>query len=455
MKLSRALRITPGDVVAFVGGGGKTTAMFRLADELANASPNKMRVLITTSTRIFITQINLAPAYVSFNPERQTAADILPHLDAALYKHHQVLLIGPLDPASGKAFGIPPEIIDTLAASGHFDIILNEADGSRMRPFKAPADHEPVIPSSTTLAVPVVGLDALGQPLHNDAIHRAGRVSQLSGTPLNQPVTADTVAAVLCHPAGGLKNVPPQTRVVPLLNKAESPNLLAEAREIATKLLACHQIEAVIIGEMETAARPVIEVHSRTAAIILAAGGSSRFGSPKQLARWGDKTFIEQAVDTALASQAGPVIVVLGAEIEQSRAALANRPIQVVINPDWAEGQSASMKAGLAALPAGISSAVFLLVDQPGVTPEIINALIARHRQTPAPIVWPEFEGKRGNPVLFDRALFPELMQITGDTGGRPVLLAYQNQAERVAVENQAVTLDYDRPEDLTRPEYT
>jgi molybdenum cofactor cytidylyltransferase len=449
MKISQALRLRSNDVVAFVGGGGKTTAMFRLADELANASPKKMRVLTTTSTRIFAAQIKRAPAHVTFDPERQTIADILPQLRTALAEHSQALLIGRADPESGKAFGVPPDTLDALAATGHFDVILNEADGSRMRPFKAPADHEPVIPSATTVVVPMVGLDALGQPLTKDTVHRAERVSQLSGTPAGQPVTAGTVAAILCHSQGGLKNVPTQARVVPLLNKVEGPTSLAAAREIATKLLACQHIEEVAMGAVQKTEKPLVEVHGRTAAVVLAAGGSSRFGSPKQLARWGDKTFIEQVADTALASGAELVVVVLGAEIEQSRAVLDNRPVRVVINNNWAQGQSTSLKAGLAALPPAINSAVFLLVDLPAVRPEIVDALIERHRQTLAPIVWPEFEGKRGNPVLFDRRLFAELAQVSGDTGGRPVLVAYKDQAERIELADEAVIQDFDRPEDL------
>jgi len=193
---------------------------------------------------------------------------------------------------------------------------------------------------------------------------------------------------------------------------------------------------------------PVLEVQGRTAAVILAAGGSSRFGSPKQLARWENQTFIERVADVALASAANPVIVVLGAEVSGSRAALGDRPVQVVVNEAWAQGQSASMKAGLAALPPGISSVVFLLVDLPGVDAAVINSLIQRHRQTLAPLVWPEFAGQRGNPVLFDRRLFPELGRISGDTGGRPLLQAYRNQADRVAVSNRAILQDIDRPED-------
>lgn len=458
MKLSRALRITPGDVLAFTGGGGKTTAMFQLANELAPT----MRVLTTTTTRIFAAQIKHAPIHVTFNPEQQTIDDLLPQLDAAIAVHGQVLLIGRADAASGKAWGVAPSLVDKLAATGHFDVVIVEADGSRMRPFKAPAAHEPVIPSCTTLVIPTAGLDVLGQPLTDTFVHRAGLISQLSGAALGRPVTVETIASVLCHPQGGLKNVPGGARVVPLLNKVDgqvggledgkdSPNTLETARDLAAALLQCERVEAVMMGAARDSETPVAEVHSRAAAVILAAGGSTRFGSPKQLARWGDKTFIEHVADVALASSAGPVIVVLGAEIERCRAALGDRPVQIVVNESWAEGQSTSMRAGLAALPARIGCALFLLVDLPGVTPEIVNRLIQRHRQTLAPLVWPEFAGRRGNPVLFDRRLFPELHQISGDTGGKPLLLAYQDQAERVAVAEAGILLDFDRPEDLEK----
>ncbi|MDH3674204.1 MAG: selenium cofactor biosynthesis protein YqeC [Anaerolineae bacterium] len=449
VDLSRALGLSSGDVVAFVGGGGKTTAMFRLAKELAQVGSARPRVLTTTTTRIFAAQIKQAPAYVSFDPASQTIDDIRPQLDHALRQNDYVLLIGRADPDSGKAFGVEAEMIDALAATGSFDFIINEADGSRMRPLKAPAEHEPVIPHSTTIVVPVVGLDALGQPLQDEAVHRPERVSRLSGTPLGQPVTIDTISALVCHPQGGLKAVPAKARVMPLLNKLDHSSNLAEARDIAKKLLSCSRIEAVLIGAVQTADSPIVEFHGRTAAIILAAGGSSRFGSPKQLARWHGATFIEHVVNAALGSQADPVVVVLGAEMDQSRAVLDSLPVQIVYNRSWAEGQSTSMKLGLEKLAADISGVIFLLVDLPAVTSEIIDTIIDRYRQTMAPLVWPEFEGQRGNPVLFDRTLFPALRQVSGDTGGRPVLIAHQEQAERVAVRYESILQDIDRPEDI------
>jgi molybdenum cofactor cytidylyltransferase len=166
---------------------------------------------------------------------------------------------------------------------------------------------------------------------------------------------------------------------------------------------------------------------------------------------WRGGTLLGHVVDAALASQAERVVVVLGNQADACRAALGDRPVQVVVNPDWAQGQSSSVRAGLAALPDSVSAALFPLVDQPGISPAVIDALIERHRATLAPVVWPAYEGRRGNPVLFDRAAFPELMRLAGDTGGRAVLEAYAERAERVAVSDPGVVFDIDTPEDYTR----
>jgi molybdenum cofactor cytidylyltransferase len=107
------------------------------------------------------------------------------------------------------------------------------------------------------------------------------------------------------------------------------------------------------------------------------------------------------------------------------------------------------MKAGLAALPPEVSAAIFPLADQPFVTAEVIDAVISTYQQTLAPVVWPAFEGRRGNPVLFDRSLFAEMNQVTGDVGARPVLMAHQDQAEVVAVSEAGILRDIDRPADL------
>ena len=444
MDLATAFGIKPGEVVSLVGGGGKSTAMFSLGAQLATQGK---RVLLTTTTRIGLEQLDLAPAQLTFNPATESLSALMTRLQQAVDRAGQVLLISGVDKHQGKALGIPPETIDALSRDGVFDAIIIEADGSKKRPFKAPASYEPVLPTSTTLVVPVFGLDVLGQPLNETMVHRVAEVSRLSGAELGTPVTVEIVAAVLTHPAGGLKAVPPTARVIPLLNKLDQVDP-DEAESLADSLLCHSRIEAVVLGSINRE-NGTIRLKNRVVAIVLAAGQASRFGSPKQLALWQGKPLLAHAVDAALASQVERVVVVLGANAANCRAVIADKPVEIIVNERWAAGQSTSMKAGLAALPKTAQAAVFLLADQPRVTAAVINAVVAAYHQSRAPLVWPEYAGKRGNPVLFDRTLFAEMQQITGDTGARPVLQSHRHQAVRVPVADPGILHDVDRPTDL------
>jgi molybdenum cofactor cytidylyltransferase len=249
LTLAEALGLRGDDVVALVGGGGKTTTMFRLARETVAGGG---RAITTTTTRIFAAQIALSPAHLA------AAEATREGVEAALAAHGQVLVIGPADPATGKADGVSLDLFRRLRSWAPGACILNEADGSRMRPFKAPAEHEPVIPVSTTLVVLVVGADVLGKPLDADHVHRPERVGALGGTPLGALVTPALVARVLSHPEGGRKDVPAGARVIALINKVDSLPDRAPARQTAEHLLREPTIEAVVLASVR-AEKPVLE----------------------------------------------------------------------------------------------------------------------------------------------------------------------------------------------------
>ena len=253
MSVADALGLKRDEVVALVGGGGKTTAMFRLAREMVELGG---RAITTTTTHIFAAQIALAPAHVlAIDATRERVA-------AALAAHRHVLVIGATDPSTARAAGPSLDRFRDLRAWFPDVCILNEADGSRMRPFKAPAAYEPVIPEATTLVVPVVGADVFGEPLDADHVHRPELVSTLSGAPLGAPITPEIVARVLGHPEGGRKGVPPGARVVALINKVENPAQRTAARETAERLLREPAIQSVVLASLR-AAEPVVEVCTR------------------------------------------------------------------------------------------------------------------------------------------------------------------------------------------------
>ena len=188
-------------------------------------------------------------------------------------------------------------------------------------------------------------------------------------------------------------------------------------------------------------------------AIILAAGGSTRFGQPKQLLDWGGVPLLAHVADVALAAGLAPVVVVLGCQAEAARAALGRsvKPVQVVMNWRWEEGLSTSVQVGLAALPPGTEAAIFLQCDQPLITPDLLRALVARFEETGAPIVHPTHAGQRSTPVLFASRLFPELAKVSGDEGGRRLITRYTKDAATVEVTDPDTLSDVDTPADYER----
>lgn len=193
------------------------------------------------------------------------------------------------------------------------------------------------------------------------------------------------------------------------------------------------------------------EISTPIAAIVLAAGGSVRMGQPKQLLPVGGQPMVRRVAEAACRASLAQVVVVVGADVETVRQALTGLPVEIVMNEAWAEGMSTSVRTGLGALRPEIRAALMVLADQPALTPELLKMLVARYRATEAPIVAPTYRGRRGNPVLFDRALFVELSAVVGDQGGRALLTRYQKEIEQVEIDDPAVMMDVDTPKDYER----
>lgn len=186
-------------------------------------------------------------------------------------------------------------------------------------------------------------------------------------------------------------------------------------------------------------------------AIILAAGGSVRMGRPKQLLPIGGQSMVRRVTEAVCGAGLAQVVVVVGAHAEAVTQALAGLPVEIIVNQAWAAGLSTSMRMGLRALRPEVQAALLVLADQPALSPDLLKTLVVRYRATKARIVAPCFQGQRGNPVLFDRALFAELLAVTGDQGGRAVIARHGDEVERVEVGEAAALLDVDTRRDYER----
>jgi molybdenum cofactor cytidylyltransferase len=188
----------------------------------------------------------------------------------------------------------------------------------------------------------------------------------------------------------------------------------------------------------------------RIAAIVLAAGRSTRMGAEnKLLADLGGKVMVRVVVEAALASRARPVLVVTGHQEDRVRAALAGLDVAFVGNPLFAEGLSTSLKAGIAAVPVSCDGGLVLLGDMPRIEAPHLDRLIEAF--APGAIVVPVHEGRQGNPVLWPRRRFAELLQLEGDAGAKRLIAAHPQDVREVAVGDDAILSDVDTPEALAR----
>ena len=434
MELIKAIDINPGESLAFIGAGGKTTTMFSLAKTYG--SP----IVLTTSTHIGAWQALSADQHCILDPGATIS-------ELNFEKGHLLLITGQPD-EEDRLVGLDMDTLAVLSrwCKSHEIPLLIEADGARQSCLKAPADHEPNLPAWIERVVVVSGMNALGKPLTSKYVHRPERFSELTGLKLGDIIRIKDYVSLLKSTQGGLKGIPPRAQRVLFLNQAEEPILQASAGRIARSLTSFY--DRILIGSLH-ASQPedaIACVCSKTAGVVLAAGGSRRLGRPKQLLRWQGETYIRCVVKNALAAGLEPLVVITGSDHDEIVASIRDLPVMLTHNSDWPSGMASSMKAGLCKLPDDCESVMFLLADQPHISTFMIRQLLERFAQHRAPITAPRVNDRRANPVLFSEETFDALMTVRGDQGGRAVF--HQFDVDWLPWMDERVLLDVDEPED-------
>lgn len=197
-----------------------------------------------------------------------------------------------------------------------------------------------------------------------------------------------------------------------------------------------------------------MEPRRRVAAIILAAGRSARMGEAKQLLPLGGGTVLERTLEQVRHSAAETPVLVLGhaaAEIREALSAAALDGVTTIVNEEFGDGMSSSLRAGLAALDPSVSAALIVLGDQPLVQAATMDRIIRKYQESVAEIVVPHYEGRHGNPVVLGRSVFAEAMALEGDTGFRALFGRHAAGLAVLDVDDEGVVLDIDIPEDYER----
>jgi len=192
-------------------------------------------------------------------------------------------------------------------------------------------------------------------------------------------------------------------------------------------------------------------VKKKIAGVILAAGSASRMGKTKQLMPFGRTTLLGQVLQNAGHSALSTLIVVLGHDADKIQQTIELSSTAIVINPAYAKGQSTSLIAGLEHVPPACDAAMFLLGDQPLISPDIIDTLIHAFQTSNAPIVIPFFNGKRGNPVIIARSLFHRLRTVSADTGARVLFNEFKTSILKVPLQDDAILVDVDTMSDYEK----
>jgi molybdenum cofactor cytidylyltransferase len=222
--------------------------------------------------------------------------------------------------------------------------------------------------------------------------------------------------------------------------------------EIPTRGLKREEAGAAPASDIKSGAKPITKVPPgpRIAALLLAAGRSSRMGANKMLAEIDGRPMVARTAQRLLSSHARPIIAVLGNQAGEVDAALGRLPVERVMNPDFAEGLSTSLIRGLAALPADVDGVIVCLGDMPLIAGRDLDRLIAAFNPLEGrAIVVPTRHGRRGNPVLWSRQFFAEMMALSGDAGARRLIDEHADLVAEIEMDTDGIFIDIDTPQAL------
>jgi len=445
LSLLSCLSLPPKGIVAIYGAGGKTSFMQSLAKDLVLCGH---KVIQTTTTKI--RRPALIPCIIGHDIQTVTE-----ELRIRLQETPMVSLGSSLT-RDGKLIGIPPSWPDSLLKEETADYILVEADGSARKSIKGYAHYEPVFPINSCMLVPIIGLDVIGCPVTAENVHRLDLFCRLTGCQPGTSLEISTLVTIYRHMIELGVAHSPQAAIVPLFNKVDAianENMITSIAEalspvgsyaLFTSLADKHPVKFAYGLEKKNHGFGI-------SAVLLAAGKGERMGKQKLNLEINGKTILEHAISALERAGIHDVVAVFSEQNSRNQSQIPSH-FRRIVNTSASEGLSTSVKQGLLNVQPQSQAVFFALADQPLITPDIYKELMQYHLHHFPFVTIPVHNGKRGNPTLFDRRMWPELLGIKGDEGGRNLIATVpSHKLGLVPVKHGGILADIDTQEDYQR----
>lgn len=437
MKLENAFDLNRGEVVSFIGAGGKTSLLVSTGYELAEVG---WRVLATTTTHLTEEQLGFFPCTLQADADASA-------ISQALSDHQFVLLYDEV--RAGRVYGPPLEWTKQLLDRVDSDILLVEADDARGLPFKAPLAGEPRIPAETSLVVSVASLSALGAPLDADHVYNPGAMIEKYGFVENSPVKSPWLAQVLRDDELGLRGIPDDARVLIYLNQTPQRGYVrGRARLIARLSLQSKRISAVALGSVR-GAELVHEVQRPIGALVLAAADAQSASLSSILRRCDrGRAALAYVTEKVFRSRIDHVRVITGCGASAARQAIQHLGVSVEHNSSWKTGGFvSSLRTGLQSLPEHVAAVLVLPGDQITLQPKTIYQLMTLYARGDGDFIIPRYRGRSGHPVLIGQRYWPDILKLPSHFGFSAIAEHFAESITHLDVDTDCVLRQGESPD--------